>query len=64
MNEKTDSMTEKVEAAFRAAVPGVIELARRTQTPIIVWENGRVCAIPADQFEATAVRPATASPSS
>lgn len=34
--------TEKVNAAFREVEAQLIEQARRTNTPIIVWEDGRV----------------------
>lgn len=34
-------LTEKANAAFRQAATKVIERARQTGTPVIVWENGR-----------------------
>lgn len=36
------TITEKAEAAFYLASLDVIERARQTGTPIIVWEDGRV----------------------
>jgi len=43
MSEKTrDTLTEKADAAFRQAAANVIELARQTGTPVIVWEDGRI----------------------
>jgi hypothetical protein len=36
------TMTEKADAAFRRAAAEVIERARQTGTPIILWENGRI----------------------
>jgi hypothetical protein len=38
------TLTEKADAAFRQVVIKVIERARQTGTPVIVWENGRVTA--------------------
>jgi len=36
------SLTEKANAAFRQAAAKVVERARQTGTPVIVWENGQV----------------------
>jgi hypothetical protein len=36
------TMTEKVEAACKQAAAKVIERARQTGTPVILWENGRI----------------------
>jgi len=41
-DETGESLTEKVEAAFRLAAAEVIERARQTGTPVILWENGKV----------------------
>jgi len=40
--KSSDSLTEKAEAAFRQAAAEVIERARQTGTPVILWENGKV----------------------
>jgi len=40
-DETRGSITEKADAAFRQAAAKVIEHARRTSTPIVVWEDGR-----------------------
>jgi len=43
MGDKTrDTLTEMADAAFRQAAAKVVELARQTGTPVIVWENGRI----------------------
>ncbi len=43
MSEKTrNTLTEKAEAAFRQAAAKVVERARQTGTPVIVWEQGQV----------------------
>lgn len=48
---KTPTMTEKADAAFRQAMADVIERARQTRTPVIVWEDGRVVEYSADEME-------------
>jgi hypothetical protein len=37
-----DTLGEKADAAFRQAARKVIERARQTGTPIILWEQGKV----------------------
>lgn len=37
-----DALTEKADAAFPQAMVKVIEKAKQTGTPIIIWENGQV----------------------
>ena len=48
---KTATMTEKADAAFRLAMVEVIKRARQTNTPVIVWEDGRVVEYSADEME-------------
>lgn len=45
------SLSSKVDAAFRQAAAKVIQRAKQTGTPIVVWEDGHVKEVPADQFE-------------
>jgi hypothetical protein len=54
-NEKrrNEGLTSKADAAFRQAARKVIQIARQTGTPIIVWEDGHVKKIPPDEVEAT-----------
>jgi hypothetical protein len=42
MSENENGLSEKVDAAFRAAAATVIERATQTGTPVIVWEDGRI----------------------
>ena len=42
----------KIEAAFLQASRKVARLAKQTGTPVIVWKDGRVHAIPCDQLDA------------
>jgi len=52
MSEKTrDTLTEQADAAFRQAAAKVIELARQTGTPVIVWEEGRIVENSAEEAE-------------
>jgi len=45
------ALTEKADAAFRQAAAKVVELARQTGTPVIVWENGRIVEKSAEEAE-------------
>jgi hypothetical protein len=54
MNDKNDkeiSLTLKVDAAFRQAVRKVIQQARQTNTPVVIWEENRIKKISGDQLE-------------
>lgn len=52
MNEPSEqSLTELAQAAFRKAAAEVIRRAKQTGTPVIVWREGRVCAVPAEEFD-------------
>jgi hypothetical protein len=44
------SMPDIAEAALREAARKVVEEARRTGGTVVVWRNGRVEEIPADQL--------------
>ncbi len=46
-----DSLTEKANAAFRQAAAKVIERAKQTGTPVIIWEDGQVKKTPPQQVE-------------
>lgn len=51
MNEKQNGLSEKVDAAFRASATTVIERAKQTGTPVIVWEAGHIREVPSDLLE-------------
>lgn len=53
MIDKTKDLSDKVEAAIRAAAITAIERAKQTNTPVIVWEDGRIKEIPAGQLQDT-----------
>jgi hypothetical protein len=42
INPRELTLAEKVNAALRLAASDVIERARQTGTPVIVWENNRI----------------------
>jgi hypothetical protein len=48
----SDSLTQLANAAARKAAIKVIERAKQTNTPIIIWEEGGVKAVPAEVMEA------------
>ena len=51
-NTENDSLSEKADAAFQQAATKVIERAKQTGTPVVVWEEGKVKEVTPD--EATA----------
>ena len=52
MSAKTrNRLTEKANAAFRQAAAKVVERARQTGTPVIVWEKGQVAEHSAEELE-------------
>ena len=50
-SETHEALTEKANAAFRQAAAKVVERARQTGTPVIVWEQGLVAEHPAEELE-------------
>jgi hypothetical protein len=50
-DKRRDTLTEKVDAAFRQAAAKVIERARQTGTPVIVWDKGEVKEYSAEELE-------------
>jgi len=54
MNEKKVQdmpLSSKADAAFRQAAKKIIQRARQTGTPVVVWEQGHIKEIPYDHFE-------------
>jgi hypothetical protein len=47
----TSSMLLEVQIAFKQVTLKVIEKARQTNTPIIVWDNGKMVSLSADEAE-------------
>ena len=45
------SMLLEVQIAFKQVTLKVIEKARQTNTPIIVWDNGKAISLSADEAE-------------
>lgn len=50
MSERSNRLSAKVDAAFHAAATAVIERARQTGTPVIIWQNGQIKEIPSEEF--------------
>lgn len=44
------SLSEKADAAFQQAAVKVVERARQTGTPVILWEDNHVKEVPPDQI--------------
>jgi DNA polymerase III alpha subunit (gram-positive type) len=55
-SRKRLNLTALAEAAFQQASRKVIELARQTNTPVVVWKDGHILEIPSDQAEAALLR--------
>jgi hypothetical protein len=60
---ETESLFEKAKKAMQEAADGVVEEARRTNGIVVVWENGAVRRIPADQLPPATTQPAEKKPS-
>jgi hypothetical protein len=43
-------LTSKADAAFLQAAKKVIQKARQTNTPVIIWEENHIKEIPGDQL--------------
>ena len=42
MSQAQGNLSELVDAAFRKSAGTVIQVAKQTGTPIVVWENDRI----------------------
>jgi len=49
----TGSLTDKANAAFRQAASKVVQRAKQTGTPVVVWEEGHVKEISPDEITET-----------
>ena len=50
MKPKKKPLSQQAEKALQEAANRVVEEARRTQSTVVVWEQGAVHHIPADQL--------------
>lgn len=48
---ESQTLSEKAEAAFKQAARKVVERARQTGTPILLWEDGRIKEVSIEQIE-------------
>jgi len=52
-NQNQDlSLSSKADAAFRQAAKKVIQRARQTSTPVVIWDEGCIKEIPAHLIKA------------
>ena len=49
--EKETFMVEKVDGAIRQAADKVLERAKKTGTPVIIWEDDQIKEIPPEELE-------------
>lgn len=53
------SLSEKADAAFERVVKKVLERARQTGTPVVLWQDEQVKFIPPDEVEGGTAKEAT-----
>lgn len=53
--EKDTFMVEKVDGAIRQAADKVLERAKQTGTPVIIWEDDQIKEVPPEELELTAL---------
>jgi hypothetical protein len=49
--EDEDTLAWKADAAFRKAAFKVIQRAKQTGTPVVIWEDGEIKEIPPEEIE-------------
>ena len=49
--EKDNFMVEKVDGAIRQAADKVLERAKKTGTPVIIWEDDQIKEVPPEELE-------------
>jgi len=50
--KKDDStLSRKADAAFRQAAYKVIQRAKQTGTPVVIWEEGEIKEVPPEELE-------------
>ena len=49
--EEESTLSWKIDAAFRQAAQKVIQRAKETGTPVIIWEDGEMKEVPPEQLE-------------
>jgi hypothetical protein len=55
-DDQETGLSSKAETAFRRAAAKVIQRAKQTGTPIVVWREGRVEEIPSETLEPVTAR--------
>jgi hypothetical protein len=49
--EKNTFMVEKVDEAIRQAADKVLEKAKQTGTPVVIWEDDQIKEVPPEKLE-------------
>lgn len=49
--EKDALMLEKVDGAIRQAADKVLERAKQTGTPVVIWEDDQIKEVPPEELE-------------
>ncbi|MBL7211159.1 MAG: hypothetical protein ISS61_02135 [Desulfobacteraceae bacterium] len=50
-SEKDTLMVEKVDRAIRQAAEKVLERAKQTSTPVVIWEDEQIREVPPEEAE-------------
>lgn len=50
-SEKDTLMVEKVDGAIRQAAKKVLERAKQTGTPVVIWEDDQIKEVPPEKME-------------
>ena len=50
-SEKDTPMVEKVDGAIRQAAKKVLERAKQTGTPVVIWEDDQIKEVPPEKME-------------
>ena len=50
-SEKDTPMVEKVDGAIRQAAEKVLERAKQTGTPVVIWEDDQIKEVPPEKME-------------
>jgi len=50
-SEKDTPMVEKVDGAIRQAAEKVLERAKQTGTPVVIWEDEQIKEVPPEKME-------------
>jgi hypothetical protein len=49
--DKDTLMAEKVDSAIQQAAQKVLEMAKQTHTPVVIWEHDQIKEVPPEEME-------------